>query len=179
MGRCSTPAKRLNGSSRRSSSSARAGTPLEHRPSGFRIRTAPRRRSHPPGAAGDAVTVPKQRHLRVGDDLEDDDVVVVRGGELDADVLRADAQRYYAIYAEFGISVFAARGITVDELAQQPPLVRFEVLTLVQVGVLRAAAFRLEPTGRNPRHFTVAFDDLEKGVARLTTCEHQGDQPVP
>ncbi len=87
------------------------------------------------------MTVPKQRHLRVGDDLEDDDVVVVRGGQLDAVVLRADARRYHDIYAEFGFSVFAARGITVDELAQQPPLVRFEVLTLVRVGVLRAAGF--------------------------------------
>lgn len=120
------------------------------------------------------MTAPKQRHLRVGDDLEDDDVVVVRGGGLDADVLRTDARRYHDIYAEFGISVFAARGITVDELAQQPPLVRFEVLTLVRVGVLRGAGFRLEPTGRNPRHFTVAFDDLDAGVARLTNCEHQG-----
>lgn len=116
----------------------------------------------------------KQRHLRTGDFLDDDDVVVVRGGELDAAVLLNDAQRYHSVYAEFGISVYAARGITVDELAQQPPLVRFEVLTLVRVGVLRAAGFRLEPTGRNPRHFTVAFDDLEGGVARLTACEHQG-----
>jgi hypothetical protein len=117
--------------------------------------------------------VAKRRHLRPGDSLDDDDIVVVRGGELDASFLRDDAQRYHAIYAEFGISVFAARGITVDELAQQSPLIRFEVLTLVRVGVLRAAGFRLEATGRNPRHFTVAFDDLEDGVARLTTCEHQ------
>lgn len=115
----------------------------------------------------------KQRHLRSNDSLDDDDIVVVRGGEFDAAILRDDAQRYHAIYAEFGISVFAARSITVDELAQQPPLVRFKVLTLVQVGVLRAAGFRLEPTGRNPHHFTVAFDDLDQGVERLTTCEHQ------
>ncbi len=116
----------------------------------------------------------KQRYLRSGDVLEDDDVVVVRGGELDADVLRDDAERYHAIYGEYGISVFAARDITVDELAQQPPLVRFEILTLVRVGVLRAAGFRLEPTGRNQRHFTVAFDDLDVGVEQLTICEHQG-----
>ena len=115
----------------------------------------------------------KQRHLRTGDSLADDDVVVVRGGQLDAEVLRADAQRYHAIYAEFGISVFEARGITIDEIAQLPPLVRFQVLTLVRVGVLRAAGFRLEPTGRNPRHFTVAFDELDEGVTRLTTLEHQ------
>jgi hypothetical protein len=115
----------------------------------------------------------KQRRLREGDQLDDDDMVVVRGGELDADVLRTDALDYHAVYGSYGLSVFAARDISVDELAQLPPLVRFEVLTLVRVGVLRAAGFRLEPTGRNPRHFTVGFDDLEQGIADLRSCEHQ------
>lgn len=115
----------------------------------------------------------KQRYLRTGDTLGDDDIVVVRGGELDADVLRADAHRYHAIYGTYGISVFAARGVTVDELAQQPPLVRFAIMTLVRVGVLRAAGFTLEATGRNPQHFTAAFDDLVAGVERLHGCEHQ------
>ena len=115
----------------------------------------------------------KQRHLRQGDRLEDDDIVVVRGGDLDPAALRADAERYHSIYGDFGLSVFAAREVAVDELAQQAPLVRFEVLTLVRVGVLRSAGFRLEPTGRNPRHFTVAFDDLDAGVEELIRCEHR------
>jgi hypothetical protein len=115
----------------------------------------------------------KQRHLRPGDRLDDDDVVVVRGGDLDPAVLRADAERYHSIYGDYGLSVFATREVAVDELAQQAPLVRFEVLTLVRVGVLRAAGFRLEPTGRNPRHFTVAFDELEAGIADLQRCEHR------
>ncbi len=115
----------------------------------------------------------KQRHLRSGDSLDDDDIVVVRGGDLDPAVLRSDAERYHAVYGDYGLSVFAARDIPVDELAQQAPLVRFEVLTLVRVGVLRSAGFRLEPTGRNPRHFTVAFDDLESGIEALRRCEHR------
>jgi hypothetical protein len=115
----------------------------------------------------------KQRHLRQGDRLEDDDIVVVRGGDLDPAALRADAERYHSIYGDFGLSVFAAREVAVDELAQQAPLVRFEVLTLVRVGVLRSVGFRLEPTGRNPRHFTVAFDDLDAGVEELIRCEHR------
>jgi len=114
----------------------------------------------------------KQRYVRPGDDLRGDEVVVIRGGELDPTVLRSDALRYHSMYGTYGISVFAVRDVTVDELAQQPPLVRFEVLTLVETGVLRAAGFRLEPTGRNPRHFTVAFDDLDKGVEALRRCEH-------
>ena len=115
----------------------------------------------------------KQRHLRPGDDLDDDDIVVVRGGDLDPEALRSDAERYHSIYGDYGLSVFAARDVAVDELAQQAPLVRFEVLTLVRVGVLRAAGLRLEPTGRNPRHFTVAFDDLEAGISELRRCEHR------
>lgn len=69
--------------------------------------------------------------------------------------------------------MLAARDVTVDELAQEPPLVRFAVLTLVTVRELRVAGFRLEPTGRNPRHFTVAFDDLVDGVERLRRCTHE------
>jgi hypothetical protein len=114
----------------------------------------------------------KQRHLRVGDDLTDD-IVVVRGGALEVPVLRADATRHFSIYGTFGVSVFAAMELTVDELAQESPLVRFEVLSLVRVGNLRAAQLRLEPTGRNRRHFTVAWDNLDDGIAQLLACEHE------
>jgi hypothetical protein len=68
--------------------------------------------------------------------------------------------------------VFATRDATVDELAQAVPLVRFETLTLVRASELRAAGFRLDPTGKNPQHFTVAFDDLDRGVDALAACEH-------
>lgn len=94
----------------------------------------------------------KRQHVRDSDVLDDDATIVIRGGLLDALVLRADAQRYHNIYGEYGISVFAARDATVDELAQDVPLVRFEMLTLVRVGILRTAGFRLDPTGRNPWH---------------------------
>jgi len=117
--------------------------------------------------------VAKQRHLRPGDDLDDDQTVVIRGGDLGPVVLREDAERYHSIYGDYGISVFAARDVAVDELAQQAPLVRFEILTLVRVGALRACGLRLEPTGRNPRHFTVAFDDLDLGIDALLACEHR------
>ncbi len=49
----------------------------------------------------------------------------MRGGGLDSDVLRSDAEDYRVLYATNGLSVFAARDVTVDELAQQPPLIRF------------------------------------------------------
>jgi hypothetical protein len=44
--------------------------------------------------------------------------VLIRGGDLDPDILCADAARYYTIYGVYGISVLAVRDVTVDELAQ-------------------------------------------------------------
>jgi hypothetical protein len=44
----------------------------------------------------------KLRRLRDGDVI-DDDIVLVRGGEFDPDMLRADARRYYGIYGTYGI----------------------------------------------------------------------------
>jgi hypothetical protein len=115
----------------------------------------------------------KLRRLRDGDVLEDESIVLVRGGELDPDVLSEDALRYHSVYGVYGISVFAVRNASLDELAQQIPLVRFKRLTLLTVGDVIAAGLRLEPTGRNPRHYTVGFDDLDDGVRRLAGCPHQ------
>lgn len=114
----------------------------------------------------------KQRFIREDDELPNDTAVVIRGGELDPEVLRHDALRNHEIYGTYGISVFAVRDLTLDEMAQQAPLVRFERLAIVTVGALRTLGLRLEPTGRNPRHYDVSFDDLDDGVARLSRCEH-------
>jgi hypothetical protein len=99
--------------------------------------------------------------------------VVVRGGVLDPDLLREDARRNHAIYGSYGISGFAARDLSVDELAQQPPLIRFDQVTLIAVAARRSAGLRLDPTGRNPRHFDIILDDLHDGLARLVGCPHQ------
>jgi hypothetical protein len=32
---------------------------------------------------------------------------------------------------------------------------------------------RLEPTGRNGRHYTISFDDLARGVKALAGAEHR------
>ena len=115
----------------------------------------------------------KLRKLRDGDVLENGEVVLVRGGDLDPGVLRADAARYHSIYGTYGISVFAVRDATLDELAQQTPLVRFGRLTLLRVRDVLAAGMRLEPTGRNPRHYTLGFNDLDDGVRQLARCPRQ------
>ena len=87
----------------------------------------------------------KLRRLRDGDVLEDGDVVLVREGDLDPDILSEDAVRYHSIYGVYGISVFAVRGATIDELAQQAPLVRFDRLSLLTVRDVLAVGMRLEP----------------------------------
>jgi hypothetical protein len=97
----------------------------------------------------------KLRRLRDGDVLENGDVVLVCSGHFVPDILSGDAVRYYSVYGTYGISVFAFRDATVDELAQQVPLVRFGSLALLKVGDVLAAGMRLEPAGRNSRHYTV------------------------
>jgi hypothetical protein len=112
------------------------------------------------------------RRLR-DDDVLEGDTPLVRGGELDPDILRADAQRYHDIYATYGISVFAVRGLSLEEMAQQVPLVRFHRMTIITARELAGCGLRLEPTGRNPRHYTVGFDDLEQGVKALISCSRE------
>lgn len=125
-----------------------------------------------PVQPADKIASMKKRFIRIGDDLNDDVIVVVRGGALDLVVLRADALRNHSIYGTYGISVFAVRDLTLDELAQLPPLVRFEQLATITVGALRALGLALEPTGRNPRHYDVTFRDLDDGVSKLANCDH-------
>jgi hypothetical protein len=113
----------------------------------------------------------KQRFVRPGDELTDDTTVVVRGGELRRALLVEDASRAHAVYGVYAISVFAADGVTVDELVQTSPLVRFEQVTLMRVGAIRAAGLAIRPTGRNPLHHSIEFEELEAGVERLLRCE--------
>lgn len=115
----------------------------------------------------------KRRYVRPGDVLDDDTVVVVRGGDLGAGLIRSDAERMHAIYGVYGISVFAVRSMPVEELAQRSPLVRFPRLTVATVGALRRAGLGLEATGRNPEHFTVVLPGLEPGVTALLGCAHR------
>jgi hypothetical protein len=58
-------------------------------------------------------------------------------------------------------------------MAQQVPLVRFRRMTLITAGELIGAGLRLEPTGRNPRHYTVGFDELGQGMTALAGCQRQ------
>jgi hypothetical protein len=108
----------------------------------------------------------KQRYIRPDAELTDDTVLVVRSGALDRALLEGDARRAHAVYGTNSLSVFAADGVTVDELDQEFPLVRFESFTLISVGTIKAAGSSLRPTGRNRLHHSIEFADLDDGVTR-------------
>lgn len=98
---------------------------------------------------------------------------MARGGALDATLLAEDARKAHAVYGVYAVSVFAADGVSIDELVQSTPLVRFGSLTLMTVGAIRAAGVELVPSGRNPLHHSVDLGDLEAAVDRLLRCEHR------
>jgi hypothetical protein len=114
----------------------------------------------------------KRRFVRPNDDLDDEDELILRGGDLDPSIIRRDAQRMFDIYGTYGISVFALRGATIDELAQEAPLVRFPHVTVMTVRTIRARGLHLEPTGRNPRHYTLMLRSLDEDVDTLMSADH-------
>jgi hypothetical protein len=115
----------------------------------------------------------KLRRLREGDVLDDGGVVRARGGALDPEVLRGDALRYHGVYGSYGISLFAVRGLTFEEMAQQVPLVRFDHLTLIRVASVIGAGLRLEPT-RNLEHRGDAMDLEIDLIADLNAEDDEG-----
>lgn len=114
----------------------------------------------------------KQRFVRPDDDLDDDEELILRGGDLDPGTIRRDAQRMFDVYGTYGISVFALRGARIDELAQEAPLVRFPHFTVMTMRTIRALGFRLEPTGRNPRHYTLTLRSLDDDIEALVSADH-------
>ena len=60
------------------------------------------------------------------------------------------------------------RGFLRDpDLPRQVPLVRFDRLSLLKVRDVLAAGMRLEPTGRNPRHYAVSWEPQPQLAADL------------
>ncbi len=79
----------------------------------------------------------KQRYVRPGGGLSDETIIVVRGGAHDATLLAEDARKAHAVHGVYAVSGFAADGVSVDELVQTTPLIRFGSLTLMTVGAMR------------------------------------------
>jgi hypothetical protein len=90
----------------------------------------------------------------------DDAIVVVSVGVAAADSVRRSAEVSMAFL--FGVSVFLAIGLTVEELVRRTPELsadRYKQLRTTTVRVMRAAGLRLLPTGEWP-HYDVVLPDL-------------------
>lgn len=97
--------------------------------------------------------------------------LVVRGGLLEITTLRADAEADRRRFGIGGVSVFGAADATDVEVLARSRLVRFDVLTVVTLGVLRAAGLETVPTFKSP-HYTIMLPNLEADLRRLLVCEN-------
>jgi hypothetical protein len=103
----------------------------------------------------------------------DDTVVVVRGGLAAADSIRRTAEVSYALHGFYGVSVFLAFELSVEDLVRQTPELgpeRYKQLRTTTVGQIRQADFQLLASGERP-HYDVVLADLgDDSVERLRTC---------
>ena len=107
----------------------------------------------------------------------DDAAVVLRAGVTSPDNIRRSAERTFAIYAVYGISVEGVIGRTVlDACRTSDRIAGYRQIRLSTFGRLRAAGFALLATFDHP-HFTRVLADLsEVTIARLGRCF---DDPIP
>lgn len=106
----------------------------------------------------------------------DDATIVLRAGVMDAaNVVRA-AERTFALYALYGISVEGVLDTTVLEACRGERLATYRRVRLSTFGRARDAGFALLATFDRP-HFTLVLADLsELTLARLDRCF---DDPIP
>jgi hypothetical protein len=95
----------------------------------------------------------------------------VRGGVLASESIVRTATTSFERHGFFGVSVFAAIGMTVEELvARTPELTRYRRIRRSMVGELHGAGFALLATFDWP-HFDIVLPDLEPStLARLNAC---------
>jgi hypothetical protein len=102
--------------------------------------------------------------------LADDALIVVRGGDLDIDLIRGDAVAAHARFGEYGISVFGAVDDAAVDVLARDRLAQFAMLVLMTAGTIRRAGLELRPTFRRP-HYTIMLPDLDSDIGRLMRCE--------
>ena len=107
----------------------------------------------------------------------DDATVVLRAGVMSPDNVRRAAERTFALYAVYGISVEGVIGRTVlDACRTSERILAYRQVRLSTFGRLRTAGFALLATFDHP-HFTLVLADLsEITIARLGRCF---DDPIP
>ena len=105
--------------------------------------------------------------------IPDDGVFVVRGDELDPELLIDDASRFHERFSDwgrFGISAFYAASDEEIDAICQTRLVRFPVVVVFRRADLEQAGVQVVPTFRTP-HVTLCHEQLDEFVRRLLRCE--------
>ena len=103
----------------------------------------------------------------------DDTVVVVRGGLASADSIRRTAEISQSLHGFYGVSVFLALGITINDLVRRTPELspeRYRQLRTTTAGLIREAHFDLLATGDWPHYDIVLADMSEETIERLGHC---------
>ena len=107
-------------------------------------------------------------------------LLVVRGDELDPEVLESDARRFrrrFEAWGRFGISALAAADESEVDALCETRLERFEIVLVFERLKLESFGIEVVPTFRRP-HVTLAHPDLGVLVNALQRCEH-GERPNP
>ena len=106
----------------------------------------------------------------------DDATVVLRAGVMTVESMRRAAERTFALYAVYGVSVEGVIDTTVQEACRGERIAGYRRIRLSTFGRVRGAGFALLATFDHP-HFTVVLADLnELTLARLDRCF---DEAIP
>jgi hypothetical protein len=106
----------------------------------------------------------------------DDATVVLRAGVMSVDDVTRAAERTFALYAVYGISVEGVIDSTVQEACWSERIASYRRVRLSTFGRVREAGFALLATFDHP-HFALVLPDLsELTLARLDRCF---DRPIP
>lgn len=117
----------------------------------------------------------KQLALR-SEQPPDDVAVVLRAGIMEPDKVQEAAERTFALYAVYGISVEGVIDGTVQDVCRSDRVREYRRVRLSTFGRLRTSGFAALATFDRP-HFTVVLPDIsELTVARLVSCF---DDPIP
>jgi hypothetical protein len=102
-------------------------------------------------------------------------VVLVRGDAENPEIDRTQALDFFDRYpnwGRFGLSAYYAEDdAAIDDLASDL-LERFEALLVYPLAGLVDAGFEVVATFRKP-HVTIAFHDIDQGLAHLAEAEHE------
>ena len=97
-------------------------------------------------------------------------MVIVRGDEGSADARRGSAQRFRRRWPELGFyglsGYFAEDDAAISDIVVSYLYSFLPVVLVYKTDALRAAGLEILPTFKAP-HVTVAFEDLEEGLALL------------